>query len=249
MAIIRAQAVLKHVSGLAKDNCVNTFHFTGDPDVQAVRDDINASIRAFYQTVPPNVVDSLAEFMSSSISTLDVNLYVVPGTLDETGRETPTGPPIQTYLGSAGSFSSITKMDNQNLPQEVALCVSYQGTPGPGVVQRRRRGRIYIGPLNASAVATSGIARPALGIRNVLSEAFVKLAQDVDNSAELVVYSRPYPGRGVIERPGRAPLPAIAARPAATVNVDQVWVDDEFDTQRRRGLERTGRTLISTGEA
>lgn len=250
MAILRAVAVLKHVSGLAKDNATNSFHFTGTAD-DATAIAICEQVRQFYTGLGPGGEAAVAAYMSGQITTVDVNVYVVPGTLEPSGRETPVGPPLRTELGTAGLLTNIPKQTAVNAPQEVAVCVSYQGTPGPGVVQRRRRGRIYVGPLNTGAIVqTANVApRPVASFRTQLGYRAQILAQQIDAAAEWVVYSRPYAGRAEIVREGRAPLPAIAARPATTVNIDQIWVDDEFDTQRSRGLQRTGRTLLATGEA
>lgn len=250
MAIIRATAVLRHQSGLARDNCVNTFHFTGTADTSTFQA-IGNRVREFYEDpVVGGVNAAVAAYIGGQINALDVNLYVIPGTLEPSGRETPAGPPAYVDLGpTSGPFTS-ARLDTSELPNEVAVCVSYQGTPGPGVVQARRRGRIYVGPLNIAAMEQGAHGpRPAQSFRTTLSLAVTRLANEVDADAEWVVYSRPYAGRDEIIRPGRAPLPAIAPRPATTVNIDQIWVDDEFDTQRRRGLQRTGRTLVETNEA
>lgn len=251
MAIIRAVAVLKHVSGLARDNCVNTFHFTGELAGFSDLNVVDAVRRMYLQPLgePGNLISPLGTYLSPAINTLDVHLYEVPGTLTD-GKETPAGPPRFSSLGNPGDIASLVGVSATPLPSEVAACISYQGTPGAGVVQRRRRGRIYIGPLNTGASAKVGsVARPSAPFRDAMRDAMLRMINEVDDGAEFVVYSRPFAGRAQIDRPGRAPLPAIPARPATTVNVDQIWVDDEFDTQRRRGLQRTTRTLVSTGEA
>lgn len=248
MAIIRAQAVLKHVSGLARHNAVNTFHFTGVNNGVTLLDIANR-VSDFYVTDLPDtgggIEPALKYMLSPAYRTLDVHLYEVPGTLTD-GRETPSGPPILTVLGSTDNLYS---GNTTPLPAEVACCISYQGTPGAGVVQARRRGRIYIGPLNnGTSTKVSDVARPSASFRSTLQKCMLRLIQQVDDNAEFVVYSRPYAGRAAIPRADRPDLPALPARPATTVNVDQIWIDDEFDTQRRRGGERTGRTLVSTGE-
>lgn len=247
MAIIRVNAVLKHTSGLAKHNVVNSFHFEGDADDAAKRTQILDAISAMYRTDAPGTgsTAAIARYLSDQYPTLDLFMYEVPGTLTD-GKETPAGPPIASQLGSAGNLTTVGKLDANNLPPEVACCMSYQGTPTGGVVQARRRGRVYFGPFNNAAVNGANVdPRPSLGLRTTITESFQQMLTATDTAAEFVVYSRPYAGRDAIPREGRATLPAIAARPGTTVGVDQIWIDDEFDTQRRRGLVRTGRTLLA----
>jgi len=251
MAIIRITAVLKALSGLARDNCVNTWHFEGTPDEPTFIALCNR-VREFYEdpTLVSGTNRTIVSYLSGNIGALDCFAYIIPGTLTESGRETPSGVPAYSDLGPvSGTPWTSARLDTAELPNEVAVCLSYQGTPEPGLNQPRRRGRVYLGPLNVAASEQTAVGpRPVGTLRSHMAEAAKRLAVDADVDAEWVVYSRPYAGRGVIERPGRADLPAIPARAASTVNIDQVWVDDEFDTQRRRGLQRTGRTLILTGE-
>lgn len=241
---------LKHVSGFARDNVVNTFHFTGDAESAALPEAITTPLFNLYITDAPagSSTAPIVKYLSSAFTTMDINLYEVPGTLEPDGRETPSGPPFYTYLGGPTLFADQgPRLSSVNLPSEVAVCCSYQGTPGAGVVQRRRRGRVYFGPFVDAASDGGGTgARPAVGLRNTLAESMQKMIADVEPTFPFVVYSRPFPGRDAIPRTTRPDLPAIPARPATTVNVTQLWVDNEFDTQRRRGLQRTGRTIIAT---
>lgn len=247
MSIIRAQAILKHTSGLPKHNAVNTFHFNGDAADGAKMSALAGHVRNFYTGVRAAAGTSLASFLSSELTTIDIKLYEVTGELGPNGGDEPTGPPFLVDLGAAGLLTGIAKQAAANFPSEVAICVSYQGTAQVGLVQARRRGRIYLGPLNAGAGNGGSPARPHADFLSTATEAFQEFVQDVDASAEFVVYSRPYAGREAIPRVNKPDLPAIAPRTGTTVNVDQFWIDDAFDTQRRRGADRTGRTLIATG--
>lgn len=246
MAILRAQAVFQTPSGLAKDKIVNTFHFEGPSDSGSWATIAN-SVRAFYESGTGITGGSpVGSFLSSILKTLDVFVYEVPGILGENGRELPSGPPVWADLGVANQFGSMSRQNPTNMPNEVAVCVSYQGTPAPGVVQSRRRGRIYFGPLNLAARAdgTDG-PRPSSTLTSRLGEAYSRLTADVDPEVEAVIYSRPFAGRALVPRVDRPDLPALAPRPGTTVGIDQLWVDDEFDTQRSRGLRRTGRTMVT----
>lgn len=109
-----------------------------------------------------------------------------------------------------------------SLPHEVALCLSFQGANVSGLPQERRRGRVFIGPLaNAANIVTTG-GRPAASIITAGVEACSNLRSDVVlNGIAWCVNSR------VDE---------------ALVEIIDGWVDNAFDTQRRRGLVPTART-------
>lgn len=239
MGVIRATCVLEHSSGLARDNAVNTFHFNGPTD-EATLGALKLALDRFY--VSPNTGGSTAavgEYISNVMTGLRFKLY------DVTAE--PSGPPILDQPSGAGLPA--VRLNSANLPSEVALCGSFEGLPAAGLVQKRRRGRIYLGPLNIAASTTSGtgVTRPSTGVRTTLQLALQRLALEVDSVAEMVVYSRPYAGREAGIGPNGKPFKALPARPGTTVNIEQVWVDDAFDTQRRRGERATGRgTILAT---
>lgn len=108
------------------------------------------------------------------------------------------------------------------LPHEVAICLSFQGDRVSGVPQARQRGRIYIGPVDAAAVTAAGY----------VSSTYYNLVKDAGdalltfsgtNGVSWAVYSR--------------------VDNASTI-VTNGWVDDAFDTQRRRGRVATSRVLF-----
>lgn len=239
MSVLRATATFEHTSGLPRDRSVNTFHFNGlisDDNLVAIRE----RVRDFYATALPSG-GTVGRWLSNVYTGFVVRIYDV--------TDEPAGAPLLV----SSTFGIPARNGVANLPSEVACCLSFQGTPMGGLVQKRRRGRIYIGALNDAALANPGnsgaaIQRPASAMRTDFRDAAKRLATGVDPVAEWVVYSRPYAGRDAIVRPGRTTLPAIAARPGTTVNIDEVWTDDAFDTQRRRGEKATARTLELTGE-
>lgn len=238
MAVIRAQVVHEHTSGIPRDNAVNTFHFNGPTDETTLTAIYTALTNFFYveYAAGGGAFRAVDSFLSTFYNAHRVKLYDV--------TDEPSGPPLldlRTTLVRA-------RNGNFNLPSEVAVCLSFEGTPEAGLVQERRRGRIYIGALNTSANGggTNALARPAAIMTETLRNAAVALAAEVDDVAEWVVYSRPFAGRGATDkrRADGTYYPALAARPGTTVNVDRVWVDDAFDTQRRRGDKPTGRGPI-----
>lgn len=111
---------------------------------------------------------------------------------------------------------------NATVPREVALCLSFFSTRNvPG-----RRGRLYI-PATLWTPTSSIGARPTSGDRGTvatLAPVFENLGGlDVDWS----VYSQ---------------------RDHNAFKVTDWFIDDEWDTQRRRGLRATTRTVGTTSE-
>lgn len=117
------------------------------------------------------------------------------------------------------------------LPSEVALCLSFQGVPVSGQPQARRRGRVYLGPLSDTGVVSAagvGDVRPGATAINTVTGAA---------DALLTLSKAAADWRWVIHSP--------TSGPGISVDVDNGWVDNAFDIQRRRGLRATQRTLFS----
>lgn len=240
MAIIRAQVILRHLSGLARDNAVNTFHFNGPTDEPTLVD-LRDSIGRFYYEpldIGAGVMNSVGKFLANHLGGVMVKLYDV--------TDEPAGPPILV----SGEWGLPARAAADDLPSEVAMCLSFEGTPAAGLDQSRRRGRVYIGPLNQGAAGPgpNAVRIPTPGFATTLRMAGSRLALEVDDSAEMVVYSRPYAGRGANEefRADGTPLPAIAARAGSTVGIDRFWTDDALDTQRRRGERPTAKVYLDS---
>jgi hypothetical protein len=106
---------------------------------------------------------------------------------------------------------------------EVALCLSFQGERISGLPQARRRGRIYFGPLTSTV---NNANRPATSFLNdLVSSGDVLLASSqVSATWKWSVWS-PTDGQ--------------------MVEVTDGWVDNAFDTQRRRGAAPSSRSTFS----
>lgn len=108
---------------------------------------------------------------------------------------------------------------SQSLPTEVALCLSYrtdQNVP-------RKRGRIYLGPLGTVVNGTA--QRPTAAAQAKLLALGQSLSDIGDVQMDWQLMSR---SRNARER------------------IEYLWVDNEFDTQRRRGIRATARVTAST---
>ena len=122
-----------------------------------------------------------------------------------------TKPRVPVYEADLGV---LTYGAGEPLPYEVALCLSFEAAKLSGVSQRRRRNRVYIGPFRESE--NGGDGRPTLQMREDFVYAATQMlnASDASVSWNWVVYS---------------PTDDDWAL------VDHIWVDDAWDTQRRRG--------------
>jgi hypothetical protein len=115
-----------------------------------------------------------------------------------------------------------------NLPLEVSCVISFHAAFESGVPNARRRGRFYIGPLtSASANFGSATVMPAphADLITKLVAGAVLLGTDV---TEVVTWAQYSPTLGI-------------ASP-----VQGGWVDNEFDTQRRRQARSSARTTFLT---
>lgn len=217
---VRAQVVLAGQSGLARDAVVNTFHFnkTGAGALaQADFDELYDDLIEFY-TVTTTGNSPISEYVGKSVSRGADTCAIK---FYDLGTAPPRVPYTRTF-----SFPSFAGSDGDSLPREVAICLSMKALTKPGP---RGRGRIYFGPLRKNTVADGpGFAPMPI---NALQESLVASAlrlRDAVGAAGLPwqVYSR----RDTVQH---------------MHTVTSFWVDNEFDTQRRRGLRSTNRVTGS----
>lgn len=112
------------------------------------------------------------------------------------------------------------------LPEEVAIALSFTAVEQSGTPAARRRGRIYIGPLRTSAIGpdSNGHTRPSSSFVTALDAAVTVLNTELLALGWLwCVWSR----ADDVLRPCR-----------------EWYVDDALDTQRRRGVAPTSRTVL-----
>jgi hypothetical protein len=124
----------------------------------------------------------------------------------------PPNPPLGMFAGPAIGTQTPG-------PREVALCLSARGAPAlsgrpPGLL-KTERGRTFIGPLSTQYIAAE---RPSAFLQGRLL--------DVGSNIKAITISQP----GFLWSAG-----------SDLVQVSEIYVDNEWDTQRRRGLRPTGR--------
>lgn len=217
MSILRAQIVLKHVSGLAEDVATNTLYFLtsiGTDDTQMPL--IAQAISDFFNVQPAGGSNAMASFFSNEMAQNghEVKFYRM------------SDPEPRVPIG-VFPFNFAFAINGDPLPGEVALCLSFQGEKVSGLPQARRRGRIYVGRLDKDC-STSGRPSSALVTNLKSAGAALLAASDAAPDWSWHVYS---------------PTQQQTSGGWLSTAVENGWVDNAFDTQRRRGLAPTSRTL------
>jgi hypothetical protein len=120
----------------------------------------------------------------------------------------------------SGRYSGFQTGQSIAMPHEVALCFSFEAARVSGAVQSRRRNRVYIGPFNYDVADNAG--RPTLELQTMIYDSgmALKAAADASLDWEWSVWS---------------------PTNEEDYEVSHIWVDNAFDTQRRRGLAPTTR--------
>lgn len=206
------------LSGLGEDVVSNTFHI-GQPAAIPPLSPVAESLKiiAFYNDVRATGY-SIAGFLGFSL-----NRGANAARMEFTNLADPA-PRVPYY---SRTWTVGPEINGASLmPEEVAVACSWQGDRVSGVPQARRRGRVFLGPLNTFALSNAGLgnSRPWATFRSTIAQAASALLADF--AGELVVYSR------------------TSVPPVAT-EITNGWIDDAFDTIRSRGPGPTVRTLFT----
>jgi hypothetical protein len=214
MAVVRVQHAFQDTTGLPQDQYVNVFHFIVADDDFSDAATVATAIENFYKQVPSGASSAIDDFLGSQSDAPNATIKMY--NLSEDRPRTPFFTRPYNPPAHAGSLA--------NLPNEVAICLSYAAPGISGQPPARRRGRIYLGPLNVTAMATVASGLPAVPIADLqiaATKAFANLHGVADAVGwQLAVFS---------------PTAQLAAE------VSTCWMDNAFDTQRRRGTRATAR--------
>jgi hypothetical protein len=202
MTNIRAQVILHTTSAVPADYVSNSWAFTLAS---------TAGAGALLTPILKTFYDSIRSYISPTIAASghEIKYSLLPGT--------PPNYPFDTDLWAFGSGPAGTAQ-----PEELALALSFQGNRVAGFPQSRRRGRIYMGPLNQAAFTAD---RPAAAFMTAAANAAIALKTSVaaiGGGSSWIIWSQ-------VDQ--------------AAVDVDNGWIDNAPDVQRRRGLAYTSRTL------
>ena len=224
--IYRCEVVLPSTTGLPADDVTNVFHvskataLTGsDPT------DLAESIESFYNFEPTDFHNAVAKYINGSISrasgSAEVKIYQVPATPG------PLGSPVFVH-----NWTLADKDAGANeWPNQVACVLSFHSDltniaqEGPGNTRpaARRRGRLYIGPLMSSA----GNNASPMRVSDQFTGELLTRASELQTALS---------GRG--ETWGVFSKSDWAIRPVTSASVD-----NRLDTQRRRLIKASGRTV------
>lgn len=217
-----AQVSLERDGAIPEDVIVNSWHFEGDDNTAFETD------RARWDDLAPGLTSRLVTFYQSLgvgwAQTLSGNGEVK---LYDFSDAKPRIPRYQEpFVFTPGTSAQ---------PGEVALCLSFSAAAEAGANPARRRGRVFLGPLSASStvVMTEGAdARPPAAFRQSVIDAALVMATGVADAARLAIFSpRTLALGGTVDE--------------AWNDAVNLWVDNAFDTQRRRGADATARTTAT----
>lgn len=204
MVACKAVVSIPYQTGIPGDVAVNVWSFEVEDDTTPNFSEIGAFIYTFYNEV--------TGFYSPVTSPTNSNLKIYVRSDAE-----PQLPRVDAPI-DLGAPSSV-----EPLPEEVAFCCSFRGVLASGTNPRRRRGRVYLGPLTQAVVAVGANSRTEVGtgFRTVVEEAIQAANAELTTAGNFhTVWSQ---------------------TDEVNVTVTDYWVDNAFDTQRRRGVEATSR--------
>jgi hypothetical protein len=225
MSEFLAQVVMPYRTGLPADIAVNQFAFSSDDTIATAHAAVTTRLEDFYNAADTGYAISqlLSGALDRGSNAAEIRYFDLAGHLDGSAH----GSPVFIDNWTVGAISGAASAP---LPEECALCLSfhadYATDPEFSGVMRPRardRGRVYIGPLNnvTGGYDTNGRSTPGATVATSLGEAGTRLADS-----------------------GAASLWCVWSRvDSALKEVVAGWVDDAFDTQRRRGPEATARVL------
>lgn len=234
--VAKATVVLARVNGLTEDAVVNSLYFNhdavGDP-TSSHWDALAARIASFYNDFVGPAIASPSSYISEAISRA-----ALASRIDFFHDVGSTPPALWGSPTAMRSFTLDAATVGESLPAEVAAVLSFHGdltdipetavnpSPPPATIRpaARRRGRIYIGPLNSESSVEDGTSHEA-SLSSDFQDALLGSASTLlaANDATWV----------------------WTIQSVADDDFYQVtggYVDNAFDTQRRRGGDATLRT-------
>lgn len=231
---VYATVTLENKSGAPRDRIVNGFAFICPSGPTSTEyNAIATGLEAFYNSAPTGGTFAIGKYMGGQLSR---SIKPVVRCYDITGKEAggplnPMGSPaqVQDFLGTL-----TVPISSNNLPAEVAIAITLQAAYGTDVEfgggtrpRARDRGRVYIGPLTNGVFATDGTTGQVT-VDPVVQDNFARAAKDLGLMAG-------------------GPVLAVWSRANASLkNVSNVWVDNDFDVQRRRSARATSRLVLAS---
>lgn len=214
-------AIMPYTSGLPRDVATNRYSFgwegsgEGDPEII---EQLAARVGTIYTQEHVSLSRTLGSFYSGVVSRA--------ANACRTEVHRIGGPPGQGPVATVNWTMPNVYQSMPSMPLEVACVGSFQGQSS-SLPQRSRRGRVFFGPFNTAAQGSALTSnQPSSALRNTIAASFSQLlvdmgANDVDGWNWQVWSQKHNQGTWVTDG----------------------WVDDEWDTQRRRQVDATSRTF------
>lgn len=209
------QHSFKYFTNIPEDVITNTFHMLWNGVGDPLVTDFDAAkgdLKKFYERIFTNA--TTAGLAPWVLQTgVRVKAY-------DLSAPKPRVPAYDSTYTSAAVVAT-----SSPLPPETALCLSYRSVPINGIPLASQRGRLYIGGIGTGITSGNSTTFPVPGstlISNLTTSAAPSLVLDLAGHNWIwIVYSR------------KLGLP---------FTITDGWVDNAFDTQRRRGQKATART-------
>lgn len=214
------QCILQYISEIPRDVSMTTWAFRSeatDPTVTQFNELRDAVASVFNGQEGAN--NPLSTYISGVVSRNSQSARFKAYRQSGGGASGPPEYESGWTLGGLGSGSPTA------MPLECAIVMSFQGDPITGGVQARRRGRVYLGPWTSTALgSTSNDATISQSMIDRVAASGARLLNWSDSSSNWTwcVWSR---------------------TTGLFVPVTNGWINNEWDTQRRREKEATARTL------
>lgn len=215
--ITEVQTSLPYFSNIPEDVVTNTLHFIYDSGGAAPGPTQYGILAGHIQTFFNAVYAAVGMGSWCNKSLFNVTMY-------DLQQPTPRVPVYNALKPITVTTSTVA------IPTEVAICMSFAGITIPGINPARQRGRIFVGGI-ATGIANGSVASfPNINssVRGSLCTAMsALLTNTLGSNWDWIVYSRTNGAAGGQE----------------SFDVGRGWVDDTPDTQRRRGVTTTNRTI------
>lgn len=235
MSILRATYTMNMTSGLAEDAAINVWHFRHDTEIQndfTASVEVAAALHNFYRSAAgywSGMVSRANNAHSCSVARL------APG--NQGADDDVASKALSTTLSGTTAWAAAASA--VNLPPEVAITMSFRGdvnglneVSGDTRPIARRRGRVYLGPFNASVMNTTGPPLILAAVPSNLGGWYQTLVDDVNTSI------------------GATKIYHVVYSPTTAQDwpVADMWIDNAPDTVRSRGTAATLRNNLTINQ-
>lgn len=215
MAVMEVQVRIPFFTNLPRDVIMNRIHVVTAEPGGPDKDSVAATMATRLKTF----YDTVYGVVNSAANYVSWGSAVVRVfDLSEPGPRIPATRPLVIAPNTAALAT---------MPTEVAVVMSYRSALISGVVPQRLYNRIYLGGLTSGTLTGGGpaaFATVSTAFRTAIANAAIALEAANTSDVAWIQYS-----------PTDATPRTIAAG----------FINNEFDTQRRRGVVESARTLIA----